>query len=1142
MKDLLKKEFKPSSWAIDNRISIYIFTVIISLAGLMAYEALPKESFPEIKIPKFYISVIYPGTSPANMENLVAKPLEKQFKSVSGIKKMTSQSFQDYCTVVVEFDSEFDMASAKSKVKDAVDKARSELPQDLPADPSIFELNFSEFPIMNVNISGNFSLSRLKTFAEDIKDRIESMKEISRVDMIGALDREIQVNVDMNALKVTQLTLGDIERAIAFENMNISGGSVKIDGQQRTISVKGQFTSLEQLENLVINSQAGGHIYLKNVAEIVDGYKEQESYARLDGENVITLNVVKRAGENLISASDKIEAMLKEMKGKTIPSDLKTVITNNQADQTRVTLHDLINTIIIGFVLVLIILMFFMGATNAFFVALSVPLSMCIAFLFMPSIGFTLNMIVLFAFLLALGIVVDDAIVVIENTHRIYKQKKLNIVDAAKTAAGEVFLPVLSGTLTTLAPFVPLAFWKGMIGKFMFFLPITLIITLLASLFVAYIINPVFAVDFMGGHEDGKNKKWTKGTRLITIIFGSLGVLFILGGNIGLGTFTLTVLGLHLLYKFVLSAWVHAFQERIWPRVQDRYARFLSKAILRPWTIVSLTIVLFFVSIFAVVVRGPEVVFFPTSDPNFLYVYVSLPIGTDPAKTNEVMKEVEGRVNKVFKGKEDLITSIITNVTISVTDPADEDQGQYPNKGRLAVAFVRYAERHGESTTPLLGQVRDALKGIPGAEITVTQEQNGPPVAKPINIEVRGEKFEDLTKAATDLKRYLDSLDIAGVEQLKSDLQSNKPELVFDINRERANREGISTAQIGMEIRNAVFGKEASKYREANEEYPIQVRYRYDQRNDMDKLKNIIVTYRDMNMGGMIRNVPLAAFVDIYYDYTYGGIKRKSQKRMVTLSSNVLSGYNMMNVVQNVEKAVGRFKVPPGVTVVMTGEQEEQAETMGFLGNALLISLGLIFIILVTQFNSFGKPFLILSEIVLSIIGFLIGYAITGWTISTIMAGVGIVALAGIVVRNGILLVEFTDVLRAEGKPVMEAIIEAGRTRMTPVLLTATATILGLIPLAVGFNIDFAALFSTGNPHIFFGGDSVAFWGPLSWTMIFGLGFATIITLIIVPALYLIMDRGKVQAKEILGHYGMPEGLRYVPFLVLTLRLLRKKT
>ncbi len=1140
MKDL-RKEFKPSSWAIDNRISIYIFTVIITLAGLMAYESLPKESFPEIKIPKFYISVAYPGTSPANMENLVAKPLEKQFKSVSGIKKMTSQSFQDYCTVVVEFDSEFDLATAKSKVKDAVDKAKSELPKDLPADPSIFELNFSEFPIMNVNISGNYSLAQLKKYAQEIKDRIESMREITRVDMIGALDREIQVNVDMNAMQAAQLTLGDIERAISFENMNISGGTVKMDQQNRTISIKGQFTNIEQLENLVVNSQSGAHIYLKDVAMIIDGYQEQESYSHLDGKNVVTLNIVKRAGENLINASDKIEALIKDIKGKAVPKELTVVITGNQADQTKITLHDLINTIIIGFILVLIILMFFMGATNAFFVAMSVPLSMFIAFLVMPTIGFTMNMIVLFSFLLALGIVVDDAIVVIENTHRLFHLKKMNIIDAAKQATGEVFLPVLSGTLTTLAPFVPLAFWKGMIGKFMFFLPITLIITLLASLFVAYIINPVFAADFMGKVPDKtEKKKWTRSATIISILFIFLALLFLAGGNTATGTFTLTLLVLHLLYRFFIYRWVNHFQEKTWPSVQNKYAQLLTWALKRPWKIVGYTFLLFFVSIIALMARKPDVVFFPRSDPNFIYVYISLPVGTDPAYTNTVVMDVEKRVKSVLGENNPIVTSVISNVTVSVTDPQDEDQGMYPNKGRIAIAFTRFAKRGGVSTSNYLDQIRNVVKGIPGAAITVTQEQAGPPVSKPINIEVRGDKFEDIISSSTRLKKYLDSLNIPGVEQLKSDFQSNKPELVFDIDRERANREGISTAQIGMEIRNAVFGKEASKFREANDEYPIQVRYNYSQRNDIAKLKNIIITYRDMNMGGAIRNVPLSAFVNIYYDYTYAGIKRKSQKRVITISSNVLLGYDMFSVVGNVEKALKRFKRTEGIQLLMTGEQEEQAETMSFLGNALLISLGLIFLILVTQFNSFGKPFIILTEIVLSIIGFCVGYALTGMTISTIMSGIGIVALAGIVVRNGILLVDFTDVLKAEGRNTHDAIVEAGRTRMTPVILTATATILGLVPLAIGFNIDFQSLFATGNPHIFIGGDSVAFWGPLSWTMIFGLGFATFLTLVLVPVLYLILDRSKNRAHETLEKFGLPQGLRYIPFVVLILRMIKK--
>lgn len=1144
MKDL-EKEFKPSSWAIDNRISIYIFTIIITFAGLMAYRSLPKDSFPEIVIPKFYVSVVYPGTSPANMENLVARPLEKQLKAVSGIKKMTSNSAQDYCNVMVEFDSDFDIADAKQKVKDAVDKARMDLPKDLPQQPNVIELNFSEFPIMNLNISGNYDLNKLKKYADAVKDKIESMKEITRVDMIGALDREIQINVDMNALQTAQLTLGDIERAVAFENMNISGGTIKMGEQRRTLSIKGQFISIEQLENLIINSQAGGHHYLKDFATVVDGFKEQESYARLNGKNVITLNIVKRAGENLIEASDKIEKLVKEIKGHGVPQDLNIVITGNQADKTRVTLHDLINTIIIGFILVLVVLMFFMGATNAFFVALSVPLSMCIAFLVMPTIGFTMNMIVLFAFLLALGIVVDDAIVVIENTHRIFMKGKKNIADAAKTAAGEVFLPVLSGTLTTLAPFIPLAFWKGMIGKFMFYLPITLIITLLASLFVAYIINPVFAADFMTKHEEDPNqlkKKWTRGVKIITVVSLVFAALFYISGSFGIGNLIIILYLCHILYRFYLVKVVKRFQEKTWPAFQDRYVRVLKWALARPAAMLWGTLGLFILSIVLLGIRSPKVVFFPQSDPNFVYVYVNLPVGTDQAYTNQIVKEIESRVNKVLGPDNPIVSSVISNVTVSVTDPSDEDQGQYPNKGRVAVAFVNFADRGGQSTAVYLEKIREAVQGIPGAEITVSKENAGPPTGKPISIEIRGDKFEDLIYASNGLKKYLDSLHIPGVEKLKSDFQSNKPELVFNINRERANREGITTGQIGMEIRNAVFGKEVSKFREANEEYPIQVRYLYDQRNDIEKLKGIIITYRDMNMGGKIRNVPLSSLVDIHYDNTYGGIKRKSQKRVITVSSNVLGNADPFKVVGAVKKAVASYKVPEGVVIKMAGEQEEQAETMGFLGTALLVSLGLIFLILVTQFNSFGKPFIILTEIALSLMGFFLGYALTGMTISTIMAGVGIVALAGIVVRNGILLVEFTDLLKEQGKSTYEAIVEAGRTRMTPVLLTATATILGLIPLAVGFNIDFETLLSSFEPHIFFGGDSVAFWGPLSWTMIFGLSFATFLTLILVPVMYLLLDKWKARSLAVLDQYEMPQGLRYVPFLTLIIRAVGRKT
>lgn len=1117
MKDL-EKEFKPTTWSINNKTSIFVMTIIITLAGIMSYNSLPKEKFPDIVIPTIYVSTVNFGTSPKDMENLITKPLEKQIKAISGVKKLTSNSIQDFSNVIVEFNTDVSVPLAKQKVKDAVDKARTDLPQTLTREPNVIEVDFSEMPIMYVNISGDFDLNKLKNFADDAKDKIEGMREITRVDIVGALDREIQINVDKFKMEAADVTMRDIEMAVKYENMTMSAGLVKMDAMKRSISILGEFKDPRLLNDVIIRSSSGATVYLKDIAEIKDGFKEKESYARLAHKNVITLNIIKRSGENLIEASDKVRAIIADLQKDKFPKELKVTITGDQSTSTRVTLHDLINTIIIGFILVTLILMFFMGATNALFVAMSVPLSCFLAFLVFPSIGFNLNMIVLFAFLLALGIVVDDAIVVIENTHRIFDNGKVPIKQAAKIAAGEIFLPVLSGTLTTLAPFIPLAFWKGIIGKFMFFLPVTLIVTLLASLVVAYLINPVFAVQFMKPHQDendaaAKAKK-NRGLKITGIVFAAMAALFYLAGNFGMGNFILFLFGLILLNRFVFTNVILKFQTKVWPAIQDRYARMLERALKgrRPiWLLVGTVALLIFSFVLTGIVK-PKVVFFPNSDPNFVYTYINLPVGTNAEYTDSITRIVEDRVYKVMEpdGKPNpIVESIISNVAVGATDPNDGDRSTAPNKGKVSVAFVEFAHRNGASTSVYLDKIREAVKGIPGAEITVDKEAAGPPVGKPVSIEITGDDLTDLIQVSKRLKLYLDSLQIPGVEELKSDIQNNKPEIVVDIDRERANREGISTAQIGGEIRNAVFGAEVSKFRDANDEYPIQLRYKEDQRNNIDVLMNLKITYRDMNMGGLIRQVPLASVAKIHYDNTFGGIKRKNQKRIVTLSSNVLSNANPNEVVGKVQDAVARFSIPSGISIDMTGEQQEQKETGAFLGAALMTSLGLIFLILVMQFNSISRPIIILSEILFSVIGVLLGMSIFNMQISIIMTGIGIVALAGIVVRNGILLVEFTDLLMEQGMELKAAIIEAGRTRMTPVILTASATILGLIPLAVGLNIDFVTLFTEFNPHIFFGGDSVAFWGPLSWTMIFGLSFATFLTLILVPAMYLLAMRLK---------------------------------
>lgn len=1121
------KEFKPTSWSIDNKTSIYILALFISLAGIISYNNLPKEKFPDIVIPTIIVQTVYPGSSPTDIENLITKPIEKKIKSISGVKKLKSMNVQDFSVITVEFETNVKVDEAKRKVKDEVDKARTDLPTDLKSDPAVVEVNFSDLPVMYINISGDYALQSLKKYAELAKDKIESLPSVTRVDMVGALDREIQVNLDLTAIGAAGITMDDVSRAIQYENMRISGGNIDLDNMQRSLGVSGEFKSVSDIENIVIRSGTGATLYLKDVAKIVDGFKEKESFARLEGKPVITLNIVKRAGENLIETSDNCRNIIDELqKSGSYPKDLNVVFTGDQSTSTRVTVHDLINTIIIGFILVTLILMFFMGATNAIFVGLSVPLSCFVAFLIMPSLGFSLNMIVLFSFLLALGIVVDDAIVVIENTHRIFHEEKLPISVAAKKAAGEVFMPVLSGTLTTLAPFVPLAFWTGIVGKFMFYLPVTLIITLLASLLVAYIFNPVFAVDFMEDEhaavDVAKEKKAFKRT---SILFAVISIFGYVGGGFGLGNLLVFLYLMYAMHHFWLKNVIKTFQTKTWPAFQERYKNFVSWVIVgsRPiWMLIG-TVVLLVVSVVVTIIRKPGVDFFPQAEPNFTYVYLTLPTGTNAKYTDSMVKIAEKRVFEVIGEKNPLVESVISNVAIGATDPNSGDRTTASNKGKITVAFVEFAKREGRSTSEMLKQIRDKIGVLPGCDIVVEQERNGPPVGKAINIEIRGDEFNDLVSSAADLKAYLNGKNIAGVEELKTDFVSSKPEVTIVIDRERANRLGISTAQIGMALRGSIYGTEASKFKDANEDYPIMVRLNKESTNNLDELLNMKIVYRDMLMGGRIRQVPLSAVASATYTNTYGAINRLNQKRVITLSSNVIKGYATNEVVANVDNAIKQFKKSDKVEIEMTGEQEQQKETQSFLGVAMLASIGLIVLILVTQFNSTTKPLLILSEIFLSIIGVLLGFAIFDMNFSVVMTGIGIVALAGIVVRNGILLVEFTDLLREQGMGLREAIIEAGKTRMTPVLLTASATILGLVPLAIGLNMDFATLFSEFNPHLYLGGDNVAFWGPLSWTMIFGLGFATFLTLVLVPAMYYINERAKSRIYGWMGKHYDPD-------------------
>nr|MDQ6889830.1 efflux RND transporter permease subunit [Bacteroidota bacterium] len=798
-----------------------------------------------------------------------------------------------------------------------------------------------------------------------------------------------------------------------------------------------------------------------------------------------------------------------------------------------------------------------------FFVALSVPLSMFVAFLFLPAAALitgsdvTLNFMVLFALLFGLGIIVDDAIVVIENTHRIFVQNKgkLSAMESARMAAGEIFIPVLSGTLTTLAPFFPLLFWPGIIGKFMIYLPTMLIFTLTASLIVAFIMNPVFAVDFMNHpDEEGVKRKSEIFKRPAFWVPLGAGILLDLAGVTFAGNILILFSLVVVLNRYVFDGLIHSFQNKALPAIMHRYETLLKWA-LTGWKPVWLLLGTFCLLIFSVmvfVVRQVPVVFFPKGDPNFIYVYLKMPVGTSVDYTDSITNVLEKRVTKVLDGadgkRNPIVESVISNVAVGASDPSSGDRSTQPNLGRVQVSFVEYEKRHGKSTEPYLDSIRNVVKGIPGAQIAVAQENSGPPTDPPINVEVASEDFDNLTSTAKALKKYLDSLQIPGIEELKMDVDLTNPEITLRVNRERALTAGISTSQIGQQLRTALFGREVSKIKDGEDEYKIQLRNMEVQRQSLSELLNMKIVYRDQADRGAVKQIPITTLVDVDYTSTYGSIKRKNVKRVITLFSNVLSSYTPTAVNQKIAAAIDNFTKKAGdATITQTGEGAQQAETGAFLFKALLIALMLILLILVLQFNSVSKSVIILTEIVFSIIGVLLGFAITGMEVSVVMTGLGIVGLAGIVVKNGILVIEFADELRSRGMKTREAVIQAGKTRIIPVMLTALAAILALIPLAIGFNINFVTLFSTLNPHIFFGGDSARFWKPLSWTIIFGLAFAFFMTLIMVPSMYLIAERLKRPMRRQYGGkwismLGIPPfTFLFMPLMLITMFIHRRE-
>ncbi|WP_416866857.1 MAG: efflux RND transporter permease subunit [Imperialibacter sp.] len=1117
--EVVDKEFKLTSASLKNRTTVFFLTFLLIVMGVSSYISLPKDSYPEIEQPIVYIGTAHPGNAPLDIENLITRPIEKEINTISEVDNIKSTSVQDYSTIIVEFSAETAIEDALTKVKDAVDRAKPELPSDLQTDPNIFELNLSEFPIMNINLSGNYTLEELEDYAEILEDEIEKVSEVSKVEIRGIDEKEVRINVDPYKMEAVKVNFADIENAISAENVSLSGGNILEDGIRRTIRVVGEFEEASEMEDIIVKNENANIVYLKDIATIEFGFKEKQSFARMNGKPVVSVDVIKRSGENLLITTEKINAILDKTMD-TLPADLEIAITNDQSEMTREMVSNLENNIISGVILVVLVLLFFLGTRNALFVGVAIPLSMFISFIVLSAFSITINMMVLFSLIMALGMLVDNGIVVVENVYRLM-ELGMKPLEATRRGVGEVAWPIISSTATTLAAFLPLAFWPGLMGQFMRYLPITLIVTLSSSLFVALVINPVMIAAFM--KVDNRQAFNYKRIWIFAGVSLAIGALLLLAKANVLGNLALLLGILILLNVYVLVPLSRKFQDTFLPFIEGLYSRTLQFA-LRGWNPTLFffgTVFLLFFSLALMGVFTPNVIFFPENEPKYVNVFIEQPSGTDINVTNSFTEEVEKKVMKVIEPYQFMVESVVTKVGQDTADPNDPSavgQAETPNKARITVNFVefKYRKREGSDewvmTSDIMNEIREAVQGYPGVALTVDKDAAGPPVGKPISIEVTGLDFTRLIEITEDMKTFINESGIEGIERLKTDLETGKPELIVDIDREKARRFGLSTYSIANEVRTSLFGKEISKFKQGEDDYEVQLRLDEKYRYDIDALMNKSVVFRDQTNGRIV-SVPISAVAKAELSTTYGSVRRKDLQRVVTISSNVLGGANPTEINDQIKELLVNFDMPQGYSFKFGGEQEKQAEEMAFLSSALLLAVFLIFLIIVAQFNKMTAPLIIMTSVLFSTIGVFLGLVIFQMDFVVIMTMVGIISLAGIVVNNAIVLIDFIELTRSRMRKelgverltieqVDEAIVVAGKTRLRPVLLTAITTVLGLVPLAIGLNIDFIGFFREYDPDFFMGGDNVIFWGPMSWTIVFGLTFATFLTLVIVPVMY----------------------------------------
>ena len=1138
------KEFLFSSWAIEHKTVIYVIMTLFFILGISSYFTMPREAFPEINDTKVFVSAVYPGNTAEDIERIITDPLEEALKGVPNLVEIRSTSSEDFSVIDIELDENITIDDAKQKVKELVDGVTSgpDWPvfNNAKVEPNVFELDFSELqPILNISLIGNYPIKQLKVYAERLENRIEQLPQIKEVNIRGIQIFEVEVAVDIYKMTAAKVSFNDILGAISQENSTISSGNIVMGGQRRNIRLTGEIENPQQLRNFVVKTD-GGPVYLGDLAEISFKEKEATSFARSFGEKAVLLDVVKRGGKNLILASQDIRRIVEQSQEIGLPSDLEITISNDQSNLTLNQVSELVNSIIFGILLVVTVLMFFLGFRNALFVGFAIPMSMFMSFMILSALGYTMNTMVLFGLVMGLGMLVDNGIVVVENVYRLMEKEGMSRIAAAKAGIGEIAFPIIVSTATTIAAFIPLGAWPGLMGEFMIYFPITLSVVLGSSLIVAVFFNSMLVSQFM---EIKDREISTKSLWRLTIIMGGLGIvlLFSSPGVRVFGNLMVLTPVLFWMYKLFIKNLAHAFQNSFLVRLENNYQKFLAFALsgYKPGLFLGGTFFLLFTSFALMGIFPPSVEFFPENQPQQILVFIEYPDGTSIKKTNITTRRIESEIFDVISRQKYnqgnfnfLVESGVAQVGEGAGNPFIDNgnTNELPHKGKITLTMREFKLRGGISSEDLRKEIQEQLDGkFPGVAISVEKDANGPPAGYPITIEITGENYLGLIQTAEKMKDYLNRVNIPGVEELKIDVNKNKPGVQLNIDREKAGELGVSTSQVGQLLRTSLFGAKAGVYKKDGDDYEINVRFNKANRYDNNALYNQNIIFRDPS-NGQIKEIPVTALIERKNTTSYNAIKHRQLNRVVTLYSPVLADFNANAVVDQVKNALVSYKLPKDVQFKFSGEIEEQEKNMDFLSNALLSALGLILLLLVFQFNSISKPLIILLSIFLSFTGVFLGLIAFQMPFVILMTMMGIIALAGIVVNNGVVLLDYTQLLidrkslelelpegsLLEKKEVTLAIIEGGTARLRPVILTAITTVLGLIPLAIGLNIDFFALFSEWNPKVYIGGDNVIFWGPLAWTVIFGLTFATFLTLVIVPATFSIVYSIKIWIKKFL--------------------------